>query len=420
MWSETRRASSASATSELTRQESRLLANVDECLAQGIAIMNWWKRADASGSIADRFELTRVFNRPDTGYSFFDQMTLPSGDTLPVMGDVPDMFYDQPKAGDANQWTAQMEEFALRYFMRISDFRLPQTVPSKAQEPPPFPLDLLSWCPRGYVSRVGFGFQQLFYKLRGSGEIRRFSEEDRFAIVDVRELRTRYEWVVASVEIFSFDLSLPTNTNVPRVSVPLKEIQYIILHEAFVDVRYDPVPDISGAFTFGYAMLKPVDDHSVLAYGPGQFDAGFQLFDFHVLAGGGVRVRMPFVVNRPTQILNISLNPLDWGLWAGEILTFGRAPRLYELFEGLGERLPFKVGTFDPVFTGIDLINIATLGQAAKRFCISKRQLEQIFLIFHFNQYYTMLTGSLLTWRQIRDWLDEKSLPLWVKTGRSA
>ena len=30
-----------------------------------------------------------------------------------------------------------------------------------------------------------------------------------------------------------------------------------------------------------------------------------------------------------------------------------------------------------------------------------------------------MITGSLITWRQVDDWLDTASIPLWVKTGRS-
>jgi hypothetical protein len=83
--------------------------------------------------------------------------------------------------------------------------------------------------------------------------------------------------------------------------------------------------------------------------------------------------------------------------------------------------LPFRPGSFDPVFAGIDLLNLMTLGQASKQLCISKEQLEKIFLIFHFNQYYTMITGSLLTWRQIPNWLaPEEELPPFVVTGRTS
>ena len=40
-------------------------------------------------------------------------------------------------------------------------------------------------------------------------------------------------------------------------------------------------------------------------------------------------------------------------------------------------------------------------------------------LVQHFMQHYSMIVNALLTWRQIPNWLDEKSLPEWVKTGVS-
>jgi hypothetical protein len=400
-------------------EERNILANVDRCLAEGLAIRDWWRRADATGSISDRFELTQVQNRPDKGYSFFATVPLPSG-PLPVMGDVPNVFYDQPKGRwDLRHWTGNVREFALRYFTRISSFELPQAVVQEGSPSPPPPLNLMSWCPRGFVTKEGFGYRQLYYKLRGSGEIGRFPESESFAIVDQRELATRYEWVVAIVDIFNFVLSFPLDPQLPRVGFPMRQSQYIIFSDAFVVDEVDPAPGLRGRFQFGYAMLKPRHDDSVLVYGPGQFEAGFQLFTFIVEGDGTVRVNMPFVVNRPTQILNISLDPLDWVFQAAEVLTLGRASRWLEPLHALVDGLPWRPGGFDPVFASIDLLNLATLGQASRQLCISKEQLEKFLLVFHFDQYYTMITGSLLTWRQIDDWLDAASIPLWVKTGRS-
>ncbi len=401
-------------------EERNLLANVDRCLADGIAIKDWWRVADATGDIPDRFDLTRVFNRPEHSYSFFATVPLPAG-PLPVMGDVPWVFYDQPKGRELGRWDLEVQEFAMRYFMRISSFQLPQTVVAEDAPQVPFPLDLLSWCPRGFVTREGFGFRQLYYKLRGTGEIGRFPEAARFAIVDQRELATRYEWVVAEVEIFNFRLAFPLDPALPQVSIPLsQEIQYIILSDAFVVDQIDPAPGLRGRFQFGYAMLRPRHDDSVLAYGPGQFDAGFQLFTWSVGADGIVRVRMPFVVNRPTHILDISLDPLDWAFRAARLLTLGRADRLLEPLHAAIDSLPWRPGGFDPVFAGIDLANLLTLGLADRLLCISKEQLEKYFLVYHFDQYYTMITGSLLTWRQIPNWLDPARIPAWVKTGRSS
>jgi hypothetical protein len=402
-------------------EERNILANVDRCLAEGVAIMDWWRRAEATGGIQDSFELTRVYNRPEHSYSFFAEVPFPDG-PMPVMGDVPLVFYDRPKGRwDLGEWTGNVREFALRYFMRVSDFQLPQTVVQDGTPDLPFPWSLFSWCFRGYVTREGFGYEQLYYKLRGSDRVERFPAAERFAIIDQRELATRYEWVVAKVQIFNFVLSFPTDPGLPRIAFPLSgEAQYIIFSNVFVEDRTDPLPGAGGRFQFGYAMLKPRHDDSVLVYGPGQFDAGFQLFTFTVAGDGTVRVRMPFVVNRPTQILSISLDPLDWGFRAAEILTLGRASGLLEPLHAAFDALPWRPGGFDPVFTSIDLANIFTLGQASRLFCVSKNQLEKFFLVFHFDQYYTMITGSLLTWRQVGDWQDPAAIPAWVRTGRSA
>jgi hypothetical protein len=402
-------------------EERNILANVEPCLAAGVTIMDWWHRAEATGNIRNSFELTRVANRPERSHSFFAEVPFPSG-PLPVMGDIPLVFYDQPKGRwDLRDWTGDVREFALRYFMRISDFELPQTVVQDGVTPPPFPLDLLSWCFRGYATQEGFGFKQLYYKLRGSGEIGRFSEAESTAIIDQRELATRYEWVVAQVQIFNFVLSFPGNPQLPRIGVPLPaEIQYIIYSNDFVIDQTDPLPGVRGIFQFGYAMLRPRHDDSILRYGPGQFEAGFQLFTFTVTEDGNVWVRMPFVVNRPTEILSISLDPLDWAFRTAELLTLGRASRLLEPLHAAFDGLPWRPGGFDPVFGSIDLANLLTLGQASRVLCISREQLEKFFLVFHFDQYYTMITGSLLTWRQVRNWQDPAQIPDWVKTGKIA
>jgi len=401
-------------------EERNILANVDKCLAQGVAIKDWWRQADATGSITDSFELTRVANRPEKSQSFFAEVPGPSG-PLQVMGDVPLVYYDQPKVGrDLEDWTADLREFALRYFMRISSFELPQTVVEDGSPNPPFPLDLFSFCPRPFVTREGFGFQQLFYKLRGTGEIGRFPEAQRYAIVDQRELATRYEWVVAKVQIFNFVLSFPLNPNLPRFGFPMQQIQYIIYSNDFVFDHTDPLPGVRGRYQFGYAMLKPLHDDSILVYGPGQFDYGFQLFTFTVLEDGKIWVRMPFVVNRPSQILSISLDPLDWAFRTAEFLLPGRASRLLEPLHAALDDLPGRPGGFDPVFASINLANLLTLGQASRQLCISKEQLEKFFLVFHFDQYYTMITGSLLTWRQVRDWTNPADIPEFAKTGRSS
>ncbi len=417
-----------SSEAALSVAEHRLLANVEPCLADAVALLDWWRAADAAGTIHPRFELSRVFNRPDSGYSFFGEAPVPSvagaSGRLAVMGDVPSVFFDQAKGGGVGQWSQEVREFALRYFMRISDFRLPQAVTGGQPKPPPPPLDLLSFCPRGEISREGFGYEQLFYKLRDGGRIGRFATGERFAIVDQRELFSRYEWIVANVKIFDFALAFPLDPGLPRFELPLPESQLVIFHRAFVEDEPGRPGGEADRYQFGYAMLRSPDDDSVLAYGPGRFDAGFQLFTFTVASDSQVRVRMPFVVNRPQRILDLSLDPIDWTLRAARLIDGWLGSRetasWLASIQQVAARLPLRPGGFDPVTLGIALANLLTLGQASARLCISKEELEKFFLLFHFNQYYTMITSSLLTWRQVPDWLDPATIPEWVKSGVSS
>jgi hypothetical protein len=72
------------------------------------------------------------------------------------------------------------------------------------------------------------------------------------------------------------------------------------------------------------------------------------------------------------------------------------------------------------VYGFVGLINGLSANQAAKQLCISRQQLEKDFLAQHFTQHYATIVGSLLTWRQIPDWLDGASLPEWIVTGKSS
>lgn len=192
----------------------------------------------------------------------------------------------------------------------------------------------------------------------------------------------------------------------------------MVLSDAFVERREAPEPGVAGRYAFGYAMLRRPEERGILAYGPGRFDAGFQLFEFTVHDAGEIRVRMPFVVNRPERLVDVSLDPFQWGLTVTELATFGLARPWVDPLRRIARAMPWGRLGIDPVFSSVALLNLATFGQASRLYCISREQLEKLMLIFHFNQYYAMVTGSLLTWRQVPDWLDRPALPEWARTGR--
>jgi hypothetical protein len=224
----------------LTPDEQALIGRVDRFLTDGIALKYWWDETSASNGFAERFDLGRSFNRPDESYGFFDQVRLGHG-RLEVMGNYQEMFYDQPRSpsharGDAADWMReQVREFVLRYFMRVSDFRQPEAfVDPGRRGSPPF-LSGLSWCARPEAGQVGFGFSQLFYKLRGTGEVGRFRSEDEHAIVDLREIGRVYEWILVKVRIFDFRFSFkPLGPDAFDMGLPLKEESYLVLSGEFI------------------------------------------------------------------------------------------------------------------------------------------------------------------------------------------
>jgi hypothetical protein len=342
------------------------------------------------------------------------------------MGNVQTMFYDQPKISKAASSSEacegirqQIREFVLHYFMRVSSFRQPEVYVDRQSYAPAW-MERISACPRPRVEREGFGFSQLYYKLAATGEVGKFSENDQSSIVDLREVGHKYDWLVMKVRIFDFIVKLkPFGNDGPELGYGLDENSYLIVHPEFVIDGQPAPPGVLGRYGLGYAFIKS-PNKSVLAYGPGEFDAAFELIQFDVLESGKVQVHMVFVVNRPSRIMNVPLAPLLWGWRAADAMSLGLSTKLLAPLKMVLDWLPAVEADFDPVYASIEALNILTANQAAEQLCISKDQLDKTFLLQHFMQHYQTIVGSLLTWRQIADWLDPASLPAWVVSGRSS
>jgi hypothetical protein len=332
------------------------------------------------------------------------------------------MLFDRPKSARPDGVRDQIREFVLRYFMRVSDFRLPQAAAAPSN-PPEF-LKPFQWGRSGEPAEVGFGYSQLYYKLKDTGRIGKFSPQERFAIVDLRELGVKYEWIVVKVRIFNFNLKFhPFGPESIEVQIPLREESLLALSADFITNQDDPEPGVLGRYGFGYAVLPNPPGPSLLAFGPGHFDFGFQTIDFEVDATGAATIRMSFAVNQPRRIVNLPLDPLDLAVRAADSFSMGIVSKLTgpfrKGFESIASFLPAGATelSFDPVLTYISLANLFTGGLASAELSISKEELEREFLVQHFNQHYEMATGALLTYRQIPSWLDAANLPLWVING---
>jgi len=419
-------------TSRSTRSaddSASVLSEVDEYLAKGRALREWWKRTYAADSFDRKFKLTSTFNRPDESFGFFDEVPY-SGSTMKVMGNYQEMLYDRIRgpaksAPDLAEWIhQQVKAFVLRYFMRISSFRPPEAyAPDDRAEPQGF-FRNLSWCDTPDIQRQGFGFKQLFYKLRGGG-IGQFSEEEESIIADLREVGPKYDWLLLKVTIFDFKFVLNLSgftlmeLSTPQLAFPLTEASYLVMTSDFITNQERPAPGILGRYGFGYSFVKNPYE-GMIRYGPGEFDAAIELIDFIVQDNGDVRVAMAFVANRPQQLASVSLDPIGWGFKLADFATLGMSSRVLAPVKETIDRMQLSFGAIDPVQTYVGLANLVSGGAAAEQLCISMERLDVNFLVQHFTQHYQTVLGSLLTWRQIDNWLDEANLPDWVVRGRSS
>lgn len=394
----------------LNRHYRSILSDAEAALYRGLVCKRWLREKQASDSYTQKFPLVRTFNHPVTAFGFLDNINV-DGTETPIMGSVSEETYDWVKPKGSTARCEEFREFVLRYFLRISDFRLPEAFASQQRSSLPFMLEQLCWCMKPRNTRAGFGYSQLYYKTTAGHKAGVFPDHARFRIVDLRDIGPKFEWVVLKVCIFDFDLGVgPFGKSGPEVRIPLNEESLVIISPEFVYDNTSCEPGIAGEFGFGYAVLQP-SSRSLVAYGPGQFELGFSQFVFRILDTGEITIRRTFVVNRPSRILNIPLNPLRFAEMAANLLAPTQSAR--SCFLGPD----FNI---DPVFGFVALANALTLGFAGRVCCVSREQLERQMLVRHFMQDYQMIVGSLNTWRQIPDWKETASLPQWIVSGVSS
>jgi hypothetical protein len=403
--------------SRITDLDRAIIAHADRTLAEGVEIQRWWEEKDRVGDYAERFDVVREFNQDDRSFGFFDRAPA-SGRTIPVMGIVQEMFYDRQKYSTGEAIRAQLQEFVLRYFMRVSHLRQPEAAAEEPKAPRSGFQRALSWLPDRDERRVGMGYQQLYYKLAGSGQVGKFSEEERYRIVDLREIGTTYAWILLKVDIFDFNLSFaPFGAEAMKFQMPMKESTYLVLGPRFVKNCDNPEPGVLGEYGYGYAFVPYAVHPGPIAYGPGHFAAAVQSVHFKVAANGEIRARAAFVVNRPDKIAKIDIDPIGWSFQMADMMTFNMASRVMNPLKAAADRLPLRVSGVDPIAAYIWMANTMTGGMAGKQLGISKEVLEKRMLVQHFMQHYALLINSLLVWRLVPDWTEADKLPEFCTQG---
>jgi hypothetical protein len=407
-------------------KDAIVLPSVAESLQRGLDLKRWWDEVERNNGPKEQFPIERSFNRPTRSFGFYGDAPV-GGDVLPVMGNVQEMFYDQTRSParlsrESTAWLkSQLREFVMKYFMRISSFREPEAYVDYSQANAAPAVAFLSWCPQPIAQNVGFGFTQLFHKPAGSSAVYAFPSYQRHTIVDQREIGNTLEWIVLKVRIFDFNFTFrPWGTSGPELVFGENEESYLVVNRDLVDFQDEPFQTdngrtVLGEYGIGYSFIKsPAPGR--FGYGPGEFDAAIELIKFRIYDTGYISVRMIFVANRLHKVLNVVVDPLDWGLGFADRISFGLASGVLGPARNLLKRLPLRF-TVDPVSTYISIANSASGQYAQQQLCVSLETLEKLFLLKHYQQHFAAVLGTLLTWRQIPDWLDEEKLPPWIITG---
>jgi hypothetical protein len=398
----------------LTTLERNVLASAEPSLANGLALKAWLDGAFADNSFEERFALTLSGYRHENSFGFFGRARLPDGSMLPVMGNVQEMFFDQQRDGAHHPQSIarvnrELREFVLRYFLRVTSFAQPEPAAAGIVGQTSNTLD------EGDLD--GFGYTQYFYKSAHDGSVNRFSKDDRFRMVDAREIGPLYRWTLGHVNFWNFRMTgdFPGGLGLGwSVAIPTE--CFIVFPSEFVIDRANPEPGVLGEYGMGYvAILDPYP--TVINFGPGHFSAAIQLFHWRVYANGEIRARLIFVSNRIRNATEVTVDPVSWALQLGNFASFGLAKPFLRPIENLWNATPKPTVRVDPVFGAGDIINRLT-GGAARHWAIDRVQFDRNLLYKHFSEHYVAVSGAGATWREVPDWLDEKAIPSYVKEGR--
>lgn len=373
-------------------------------------LYDWWLSARLENRLVTS-PAVRESQFGNSNFMFLDQAPLERG-LLPVIGLEQDLFYDRPPLPASQQRTSaewyrkQVREFVLRYFMRIATTREFRDEIENDSSP--------RIRPSREGAYEGWGYYQLYFESAETGEILEFLPEDRFRPIDLREIGPKYEWVVFKIRFFDFIFQRAlTTADGPRLDIPVTLDTYVVINSRFVIDRENPEPGVIGEYGFGTPVVPVPDPESILAYGPGQLSTAFQFITFRVMDDGEVRVRNLLVANRPTRLLNF--RPLALSLELADVLSLGLFSPLLRRLRRVLERL--NLPPIPLLFTFANLANTLSGGLAAYQWCVSREQIYREVMATHYFSLENLVFQTLSVWNSVGDWLDEASLPQWIREG---
>jgi hypothetical protein len=372
-------------------------ADVESAIAAGRDLQAWWTNVEDGTNAVERFDLLPAFPGGGAVRGFFGDVRA-GGTTDPYMGYSADYFFDlgggtEVSGPRAAAWlTDQVEEFALRYWLRADAFALPQPYGQVDPPAPPPWLAFLDLNPSSQHDLVGMTNVMRTYKRLADGATGQFPDAVARAIVDLRELETAYEWITIErlAQGLSVALALPGAApalsaltgpgSSLSLSMPLATSLVLAMHaDLTVRVR-NPTAGVLGEFGAALCAVPPSDTVAGEADQIGSLQTGLRLQTLRVLETGEIWLKTVTIMRRCTDAL-------------------GRFSEMSAL-SSTARALVMMSSPANPAATPV--------------------QVEKHVLCAHAIHLRDTLLGTRGVWQQVPDWLSPSSIPDWVVAGKDA
>lgn len=317
-------------TPDSLSDHDRMLIDKCEVAGRDGVLLERWCALRGDGREEFALDLGQTFALPNRAEGYFGTITL-NGTEQAVMGVRQYVeFARVSKRQDAKQL---LKDFVLGEFLSRSHWTNPDDTPG------------------------GFGIKRTLYRTI-DGQYGKYAEGDQVGAMDWRDIGTRYRWVLLTIRLHDFAMTMGP------VTKRLAEAVCVTPRAEFMHVVENPTPDDALMVSIGYPFIEyaPIPNH--FGFGPGKFGLAIKLFSFFLTHDNRIRVTMDFAAT----------------------------PRAQKVFDFWG---------LDPVYGGADLVDKLTLGLIDSE--PLHTMMDKVFLAKHCHVHQKLMDGAAKKWDE---WLD--------------
>jgi len=282
--------SSCVAPPSLTDHERSLIEKCEDAVREGLALERWC-RTGGDGRHEFRLDLGRRFRLPNRADGYFGTLTV-NGAERSVMGCRQQIEFGRiDRRRDAE---ALLTQFVLGEFLSRAHWVYDDGAPG------------------------GFDVERSLYRT-SDGVYGKFPNDQRVGAMHWQDVGTRFRWVLLTIMLNDFVLSLGPVTS------RMAEAVSVVAMPEFVHVVRNPSPEYALEVSIGYPFIDHAPIPNFFGFGPGKFGIAVKLYSFHLTHDNRIRV----------------------------VMEFAAAPRAEKVFDFFG---------VDPVYGGADLLRRMSLG----------------------------------------------------------